>query len=224
MENNQMPGGYLVGDSHASGGIKIKTPEGQIEQWIGIKDYENEYEVSNLGNIKSLKRTIIRNNNKRQDVTEKILTQFPDKDGYPCVGIRCNGKPIKAKVHQLVAKNFIQNTYNKKCVNHINGKKTDNRIENLEWVTVAENNIHAIRFLGKSSGKYWLGKKGKDNIKSKKIEQYDLCGNFIKNYDSLSNACIENNFKSTSNITANLKGRTKYAYGYEWKYKQIKTY
>jgi hypothetical protein len=221
MEDNKMPGGYLVGNSHDDGGIKIKTPEGKIEEWVRIKGYEDEYEISNLGNVKSLKRTIIRNNGRRQDVTEKILTNFPDKDGYSCVCIRKqNHKVLKARVHQLVAKHFIFNIENKPCVNHINGIKSDNRVNNLEWVTVKENNIHAVKFLNKKGGKYWLGKKDNNHIRSKEIEQYDLSGNLIKKYNSLSSACRENNFKTTTNITANLMGKTKYAYGFKWKYKQ----
>ena len=61
------------------------------------------------------------------------------QNGYTAVNI--NGKQIY--VHRLVAQKYIPNPHNKKCVNHINGIKTDNRVENLEWVTIAENNKHA---------------------------------------------------------------------------------
>lgn len=67
-----------------------------------------------------------------------------DKKGYKRVGLMINGTLKSKRVHRLVAETFIPNINNKPCVNHINGIKTDNRIENLEWVTHRENTAHAI--------------------------------------------------------------------------------
>lgn len=68
-----------------------------------------------------------------------------DKYGYKTIKMLINGKKRHLKVHRVVAETFIQNEYQKPAVNHINGVKTDNSVENLEWVTNAENNNHAIK-------------------------------------------------------------------------------
>ena len=78
---------------------------------------------------------------------EKALR--PDKDGYIVVKLCFNGKPKLCKVHRLVAEAFIPKVENKPVVNHKNGQRNDNRVENLEWVTVQENNQHAYSSNGR---------------------------------------------------------------------------
>ena len=75
-----------------------------------------------------------------------------DKDGYLQVNLWVNGKGYGKKVHRLVAETFIPNPEKKLQVNHINGIKTDNRIENLEWVTASENQLHRTHILKKGIG------------------------------------------------------------------------
>lgn len=101
------------------------------ENWKDIKDYEGYYQVSNFGNIKSL-----RNN--------KILKKSLDSRGYNHFITSLNNKSKLFKIHRLVALHFIPNPENKNQVNHINGIKTDNTVENLEWVTAKENIQHAL--------------------------------------------------------------------------------
>ena len=107
------------------------------ELWKPISNYEN-YEVSNYGRVRNVK------NGK-----QKVLKSQLIKSGYEIVGLSVNSKSISKTVHRLVAISFLENKENKPCVNHINGIKTDNRVENLEWCTHSENEKHSFDKLGK---------------------------------------------------------------------------
>lgn len=104
-------------------------------EWRPIKGFEGLYEVSNLGQVKSL------NYNRTKEA--KILRLCKNKDGYLCVHLHKNGKGYAKKVHRLVTAAFIPNPEGKTEVNHIDGNKTNNRVENLEWATHSENMHHA---------------------------------------------------------------------------------
>lgn len=100
------------------------------------------YQISNYGNVKSLARQ--RKNSKGVYMQkEKLLSLTNTSTGYKKVELVKNGKKKSYKVHRLVAMAFIDNPENKPEVNHIDGNKINNCVDNLEWVTSSENTIHA---------------------------------------------------------------------------------
>lgn len=114
------------------------------EIWKDIPNYEGLYQASNLGRIKGLRR-YKQNHSKLQLVEEKIIKQYVNKhNGYAYTVLCKNGKEKNCRVHKLIATAFIPNTENKTTINHIDGNKTNNRVDNLEWATNQENIIHAI--------------------------------------------------------------------------------
>jgi hypothetical protein len=111
------------------------------EIWKDIIGYFGLYQISNLGNIKSLER--YRYNNLKYLQKEKHLSLIKNVYGYLQVNLCKYGKIKIFKVHRLVACAFISNPENKPEINHKNGIKIDNRVENLEWCTRSENEIHS---------------------------------------------------------------------------------
>lgn len=102
------------------------------------------YFASNLGTIKSIDHKVFHSNGVIRMQYGRILKQQICLKGYAQVSIKMNGKFINTGVHRLVALAFIENENNYPQVNHINCKKLDNRVENLEWCTNKQNNSHAI--------------------------------------------------------------------------------
>lgn len=118
------------------------------EIWKDIKGYEGFYQISNLGKVKSLKRTIsFRRNGVNNTIKVKTIILSPGKyrGGYLQVSLNKRGKGTTNKMHRLVGQAFIPNPENKPCINHLNGIKTNNYAQNLEWCTYEENNRHAIK-------------------------------------------------------------------------------
>ena len=177
------------------------------EIWKPVVGYEGYYEVSNLGNVRSVDRICIQKNSKcekyKHSYKGKILKQFKNNSGYMRVQLCYNHKSIGKSVHRLVAEAFIDNSNNYKCVNHINGIKTDNRVENLEFCTYSHNNREAFK----------LGL----NKNIKKVNQYDLQNNFIKQWNCIREAERKLNILSSS-ISRCCQGFLKTAGNYKWRY------
>jgi len=105
------------------------------EMWKPIIGFEGKYEISNLGRVKSLPRY-------KQPI-ERILIPCVSTE-YACVNLRDGKKGHTKHIHRLIADHFIQNPSNKSTVNHKDGDKHNNSIENLEWASYGENNVHAL--------------------------------------------------------------------------------
>ena len=182
------------------------------EIWKDIPNYEGLYQVSNLGRIKSLQRKQYCPKTNKINIIkkERILKQHNSK-GYNFVILYKNNNIKNNLVHRLVANAFIDNFKNYSYINHIDGNKSNNKVENLEWCTASENTKHAYKN-GLSKAK-----KGKENIKSKIICQYDLKGNFIKKHYSIMDAEREKQANHSSIIRCCMN-RQKSAGGYIWRY------
>lgn len=154
-----------------------------MEIWKPIKDFENIYEVSNLGRIKSFKNYKI-----------SFLIGSSSGDGYRAITL-CGNKNKRIYIHRLVALHFIENLENKIEVNHINGIKDDNRVENLEWCTKSENSIHALKNglakSGENSKKHKLTEKQVKEIKNSSLKGVELSK--IYNIGEMQISRIKNN-------------------------------
>jgi hypothetical protein len=191
-----------------------------MEVWKDIKidGLLNIYQVSNLGNLKSIARTktFIHPITKKLttfNFKEVILKPFTSKKGYLRVSLLFENNTKKNfSVHVLVAKTFLNNdSSNKLQVNHINGIKNDNRIENLEWVTQSENSLHAFK-LGLQKPKYL-----ENNGNAKKVYQIDLQSNSIVKEWNCMTLIQQTLGYNISNISKVCHGERKQAYGFKWK-------
>lgn len=167
------------------------------EIWKDIEWYESIYQVSNLWNIKSVHRVI-------------KWRKLSENKNYIRVCLYKNKIWVNYLIHRLVAKAFIKNPENKTQINHINGIKNDNRVENLEWMTSSENNLHKFKVLWyKNNIQKW------QNIVHKNIWQYDLEWKLIKVWGSL--AWINNYWFNRSNIYLVIKWKRSRYKNFIWK-------
>lgn len=181
-----------------------------IEVWNFIKGYEDCYQVSDLGRIRSVERVVPRGNHILR-VKECILTPGIDKDGYSYVLLSLNGKQRPYKIHRLVASSFIDNKNNLPMVNHKNEIKSDNRALNLEWCDCKYNNHYGTaqrRMMETQTKKF-----------GKSVLAIDKNGNVINDFNSTRSAAREMGLDSSS-IRRACHGKNKTAGGYSWKYKK----
>ena len=144
--------------------------------------------------------------------TKKFMLGYNSK-GYKRVFIKYKSY----LVHRLLAIQFIDNPESKPFINHKNGIKDDNRLENLEWVTAKENTRHAWDNNLCKPVRYWKGKTGGNHNTSKAIIQMDMEGNFIAKHIGIRNIATKMNIKYQS-IVRCARGKRPSAYGYKWKY------
>lgn len=138
----------------------MKNTEEEI--WRDCLEYGHMYQISNKGRVKSVNRIFIKKNNARITVKGKVIKSYDLGRGYSGFSIQVNGHVKYFYVHRVVAIAFIPNPENKPFVNHINGIKKDNTVENLEWCTRQENVDHAIKNNLYSRGEKFVKSKLKD--------------------------------------------------------------
>lgn len=185
-----------------------------VEEWRPVVGYEGLYEVSDRGNVRSLDMRLKCKNNSFRIKKGVQLKPYIDEDGYCRVGLHNIEKSETKGVHRLVAEAFIPNPDNKPQVDHINGVRNDNRVENLRWFTLKENNSTDLAKSRKSKAAF----ERSDNKKI--VYQYTLDGEFVAKYNSTMEMERKNGFKRQS-ICRCCNKKQKTAYNYKWSYNEI---
>ena len=177
------------------------------EIWKDIKGYEGIYQISNFGQIKSL--------NYNHTGKEKIRQLDVSNKGYYTILLSKNGNKKKFSVHRLVAETFIPNIKELPMVNHIDGIKTNNNIDNLEWCDGSKNEKHAYDN-GLKTKKF-----GENNPMAKSVDVFDLDGNFIMTFPTVKEAAKQ--MKVGENTVINgCKEKTKNPKTYIFRYSEKK--
>lgn len=153
------------------------------EKWINI--YDNLYAISNLGNVKANKRVIETKTGTRK-YKEKILKPEITKDGHLRVVLCKAGKKKRVFVHRLVAEAFIPNPNNLPVINHKDENPANNCVENLEWCTIAYNNVYNNRHqkIGEAEGH--------------KVYVFDINNTLIEELPSITKAAKKYNISTTT--------------------------
>lgn len=186
----------------------------QGEKWLPVKGWEEQYEVSNCGRVKSKER-IIRGKRFGQRVQQgRIMKLLKTTQKYSYVWFQKNRQAKQMLVHRLVGEAFLENPENKPTINHINGVRHDNRLENLEWATQQEQVLHAYRQLGRKQ------KKGAANSKSRTVYQYNINNVLICEYGCTREAAEAVN-ATTGEIWKALQLNSAVRHGYIWRYEKI---
>ena len=195
------------------------------EVWKAIKGYEGLYEVSNMGRVSSLDR-IVKSRGFyiiRKGAIKKLLT---DRKGYLYVFLSKNNIEKTHRVHRLVADAFIPNPDNKPEVDHINTIRSDNRVENLRWVTSKENSENEISH--KKQKDSWTDELKRRVIESRRLSggghapqrvyQYTLDGEFVAEYDTIADAKLA--LSTNNNIYKAVDREDLSSCGYIWRTKK----
>ena len=178
------------------------------EIWKAVDGYEDYYEVSSFGRVRSVDRIVTYSNGDKHFYKRKIMKSFSDKDGYLLCNLSKNSKHNAPKIHRLVAQAFISNPYNLPQVNHKDEDKSNNCVDNLEWCDGKYNINYGTR--NEKVAVYF----------SKTVLQLDInTGRVISEYKSARDAKRKLNIHQDS-IYGCCNGKRKTAGGFKWKFKE----
>lgn len=178
-----------------------------MEEFRKVNWYNDCYYVSNFGRVKSFVR----------NKSGKILKEYKDSNGYVQVLLADNNRRKKVMVHRLVAECFLDGYQEGLQINHKDGNRSNNKAENLEWVTPSKNMHHSYAVLGRTPPS--LGKFGETAPYHRPILQYNKQMQFVKRWGSIIEAARFYNYRSTD-IWKCLNGMTKSSHGFIWKYEE----
>ena len=188
------------------------------EVWRNMAGYEGLYMISNKGRVKSIRGKRVDKNGVVYRLQEKILSQPLNAYGYPVVGlVDKNGVHRARPVHRLLALTFLPNPENKRCIDHINGVRNDNRLENLRWATHKEN----------SDNKYRLGNQVEwEDRNISKESRYRFTHSQSravvrsdgKRFDSIAAAARALGLRGAGSVSSCVRGITKSVRGYTFRY------
>ena len=187
--------------------MKISADTSKCDEYFSIPNFDDFYKVNRDG-IFIVDERIDAAGRKRK---RKIIKQYFDRDGYKRLRI---GDSTYLS-HRIIAVTFIPNQKNLPHINHKNGIKDDNRIENLEWVTVSENNLHRYRVLNFQNP--IKGKFGKNHKSSKPIKATNLISGQVLYFEGAADAARKLNLNQ-SPLSATARGLYKQYRGYQFEY------
>lgn len=185
---------------------EAKESKDTEEIWKPITGYEGLYEVSNKGRVKRLERDFVDSIGRKYHKKERILKSSTNSNGYLHVALSdSKGITRYLRVHRLVAESFIPNPDNKSQINHKDEVKTNNFVDNLEWMTAKENINYGTR--NERSAK----------AQSKSVTQYTKAGEIVKVWSSTHEAARQLGIRQ-GNISNVALGVNKTCGGFIWKY------
>ena len=167
-----------------------------MEEWRDILGYEGQYQISNIGRVKSVERMVKSNANNMRIQYERFLSIHDNGHGYMSVSLWKDNKGTKLYVHRLVARAFCEGYEEGLHVDHINAIRNDNRASNLQWLTISQNNSKAF---------------------NKPIVQLTLNGEVVATWKSMAEAEKKGGFDS-GNISRVCAGKRKKHGGFVWEY------
>lgn len=185
------------------------------ERWLPVLDFEDHYEVSDQGRIRSLTRKIEHSRSGQVTMHGRLLALNLDTHGYPRLMLRVNGKGYSRAVHRMVLSAFMPRAdWESMHVNHKDGVTSNNRLENLEWCTQSENRTHSYRVLKRRNP--MTGKNGAKHHNARAVVGQSLIDGERRVY--LSMAETKHDGFSGHDISACIRGRQRSHRGWVWAY------